>query len=68
MDVDVSMYDAQAVIIDVDDIANNTNNQFVIRRLKRNNADDTNNDILRIRHLHYDYGEDCVDYVPEEAQ
>ena len=38
--MDVNVYEAQADTIDVDDIARNSNNRIVMRRIKRNNADD----------------------------
>ena len=59
------MYDAQADTINVDDIATNSNNRIVLRRIKRNNEDDTNE--LWIQNEHDKDGEDCVDYVPEGA-
>ena len=43
--MDVSMYDALTDNIDVDDIAKNSNNRIVLRRLQRNNANDTNNEL-----------------------
>ena len=60
------MYDAQADTIDVDDIARNINNRIVLRRLKRNDADDENNELLGIQNYHED-DEDFVKYVPEGA-
>ena len=36
--MDVSMYDAQADSINVDDIAKNSNNRIVLRQLQRNEA------------------------------
>ena len=59
------MYDAQADTIDVDDIATNSNNRIVLRRLRRNDANDENNDSLWIQNVHDKDGEDCIDYVPE---
>ena len=50
------MYEAQADTIDVDDIASNINNRIVLRRLKRNNADE--NDELRIQNEHDDDEDD----------
>ena len=38
--IDVSVYDAQADTISVDDIAKNINNRIVMMRIKRNNAND----------------------------
>ena len=38
--MDVNVYDAQADNIDVDDIATNSNNRIVMRRIKRNEAND----------------------------
>ena len=40
--MDVNAYDAQAGTIDVDDIATNSNNRIVLRRLQRNNVNDYN--------------------------
>lgn len=59
------MYQARADTITVEDIANNSNNRIVMRRIKNNNADDRES--LYIQHRHDGYGEDCVDYVPEGA-
>ena len=64
--MDVSVYEAQADTIDVDDITTNSNNRIVMRRIKRNDANDENNE-LYIQHRHDNYGEDCVNYVPEGA-
>ena len=64
--MDVNVYDAQADTIDVDDIARNINNRIVLRRLKRNDADDENNELLGIQNYHED-DEDFVKYVPEGA-
>jgi len=64
----IQMYDAQADTIDIDDIATNENNRFVLARIKRNNATDHNNETLYIQYQHDDDGEDCVDYVPEGAE
>ena len=59
------MYEAQADTIDVDDIATNSNNRIVMRRMKNNVAD--NSKLLWIQNEHDVDGEDCVDYVPEGA-
>ena len=63
------MYDAQVDSIDVDDIAEDSNNIIVMSRIKRNNANE--NDELWIKSYHEDDedddGEYCVDYVPEGA-
>ena len=64
--MDANMYDAQADTIDVDDIVTNSNNRIVLRRIKRNAADEFYNG-LYIQHRHDDDGEDCVDYVPGGA-
>ena len=67
------MYDAQADTIDVDDIAKNSNNRIVMRRIKMNDvtfdANDDNNESfsLWIQNHHDVNGEGCVDYVPEGA-
>ena len=72
--MDVKIYEAQADIISVDDIAKNSNNRIVMRRIKRNeaDADDDNNSnendenkALRIRNYHGEDGGGCIDYVPE---
>ena len=60
------MYEAQADTINVDDIATNSNNRIVLKRIKRNADDDYNS--LYIQDRHDDDGEDCVDYVPEGAE
>ena len=62
------MYDAQADTIDIEDIATNENNRFVLNRTKRNINHDENNKVLYIKYQHDDDGEDCVDYVPEGAK
>ena len=62
------MYDAQADNINVDDIATNSNNRIVMRRIKRNNADDTKNRALCIQNEHDEDDEDWEEgdnYVPE---
>ena len=64
--MDVSVYEAQADTINVDDIATNSNNRIVLKRIKRNADDDYNS--LYIQDRHDDDGEDCVDYVPEGAE
>ena len=63
--MEVSVYDAQADTINVDDIATDSNNRQVLRCLKRNEADDESNE-LYIKDLHEDYG-NCVEYCPEGA-
>ena len=60
------MYEAQADTINVDDIATNSNNRIVMRRIKRNEAKFAD-DELWIQNQHNDYGEDCTEYVPEGA-
>ena len=67
--MDVGVYDAQADTINVDDIATNSNNRFILKRIKRNDADDNNE--LHIQNLHdddddEDWGEES-DYSPEGA-
>ena len=62
--MDVSVYDAQADTINVDDISTNSNNRIVLRRLQRNNANDYNGS-LYIENRHEEDGEDCTEYVPE---
>ena len=63
------MYNAQADTIDVDGIVTNSNNRIVLRRLKRNDANDELGlglyESLFIQHQHDDDGERCRDYVPE---
>ena len=51
--MEVSVYDAQADTINVDDIATDSNNRQVLRCLKRNEADDESNE-LYIKDLHED--------------
>ena len=63
--MDVKIYDAQADSIDVDDIATDSNNRIVMRRIKRNHANDAKNDVLWIQNHHDEYDEDCEDYWPE---
>ena len=58
------MYGA-ADTIDVDDIATNGTNRIVLRRLKRNDANDENNGSLRIQNYHDQNGEYASAYVPE---
>ena len=53
--MDAKIYDAQADT-SVDDIATNSNNRIVLRRIKRNNADDVEE--LWIRNEHDVDGED----------
>ena len=72
--MNVSMYEAQADTISVDDIVTNSNNSIVLSRIKRNNANDTNNELyihlcrtLWVQNEHEEDGEDCIDYVPEGA-
>ena len=65
MDYGLNMYNAQADTIDVDGIATSSNNRIVLRRLKRNDANDDYNESLYIQHQHDDDGERCRDYVPE---
>ena len=66
--MDVSMYDALTDNIDVDDIAKNSNNRIVLRRLQRNNANDTNNELYILdEHDDEDQEEDRDDYCPEGA-
>ena len=62
--MDVSVYDAQADTINVDDISTNSNNRIVLRRLQRNNANDYNGS-LYIENQQEEDGEDCTEYVPE---
>ena len=61
----IQMYDAQADSIKVKDIAANVNNRTMLMR--RNNANDCNNETLYIIDSHDDDGEECIDYVPEGA-
>ena len=60
------MYEAQAAIINVEDIATNNNNRIVLRRIKRNDADDKKS--LWVQNEHDEDGEHCDDYVPEGAE
>ena len=64
--MDVSMYEAQAHSINVDDIATNRNNRIVMSRIKRN-EDDKESLWIQNQHDNYEEEEDCVDYVPEGA-
>ena len=64
----IQMYDAQAHSIKIEDIATNNNNRIMLRRIRRNNAKDHNNETLYIIDDHEDEGEDCIDYVPEGAK
>ena len=58
------MYDAQADTINVDDIAKDSNNRIVLRRLKRNNADDVKELWIQSEHDEEDEDdEEC--YYPE---
>ena len=59
--MDVSISEAQADIIDVDDIAVQVKNKIVLRRIRRNDA---NTNSLYIRNKHYTVGDD---YCPEGA-
>ena len=59
------MYNAQADTIDVDDIATNSNNRIVLRRLKSNDANDENNESLWIQNYHDQNGEYTSTYCPE---
>lgn len=63
----IQMYDAQADSIKVKDIAANVNNRTMLERMRRNNANDCNNETLYIIDSHDDDGEECIDYVPEGA-
>ena len=66
--MEVSVYDTRADTINVEDIStdSNSNNQHVLRRLKRNEADDKKT--LWIQNEHEDDDdEECTDYVPEGA-
>ena len=63
--MDVNVYEAQADTIDVDDIARNSNNRIVMRRIKRNNADENDELWIQNEHDEDEDGEDCIDYVPE---
>ena len=66
--MDANMYDDQADTINVDDIATNSNNRIVLRRLQRNNANDTNNELwIHDEHDDEDQEEDRDDYCPEGA-
>ena len=63
------MYEAQADTINVDNIATNSNNRIVLRRLQRNNANDTNNELyIHDEHDDEDQEEDCDDYYPESPE
>ena len=64
--MDVSMYEAQADSINVDDITINSNNRIVLYRLRRNEASQYTNSLYIENEHHYD-GERCIDYVPEGA-
>ena len=59
--MDVKMYEAQDDTISVDDIATNSNNRNVLRRIKRNKVDDSNELFIQ---NHYDR---VGDYRPEGA-
>ena len=64
--MDVSMYEARADSINVNDIAENSNNRIVLRRIKRNNVNDVESyyKSLYVQNEHDDDGED---YCPEGA-
>ena len=63
------MYEAQADTINVDNITTNSNNRIVLRRLQRNNANDTNNELyIHDEHDDEDQEEDCDDYYPESPE
>ena len=57
--MEVSVYDTRADTINVEDISTDSNNQHVLRRLKRNEADDKKT--LWIQNEHED--EDDEDYL-----
>jgi len=61
------MYDAQASSIKIEDIAASENNRVILERIRRNNAEDCNNDALYIVRNH-DEVEDNTDYCPEGAK
>ena len=61
----IQMYDAQAGSINVEDIATNSNNRLMLRRIKRNKETDIQD--LYIQNHYDEEGERCVDYVPEGA-
>ena len=58
------MYEAQATSINVDDIARNSNNREVLRRIQRNNAGDRISLCIQSQQW-TPYGGDCIDYFPE---
>ena len=60
-------YNDNAGSIRTRDIATNSNNRIVLRRIKRNSRYDENNGVLYIQNVHDAKGEDCIDYVPEGA-
>ena len=66
--MDFSMYEAQATSINIDDIARNSNNREVLRRIQRNNAGDWISLCIQSQHwTPYGGEEDCIYYFPEGA-
>ena len=65
MDMDANMYDAQAGTIDVNEIAKNSNNRRVLRRLKRNEADPKKTLWIQNEHNTWEDIFPHSDYVPE---
>ena len=63
---DVARYDAWVNNTNVDDIATNRNNRIVMRRMKRNDAND--NDELYIHNDHDAMSLNCSAYRPEGAE
>ena len=67
--MDFSMYEAQATSINIDDIARNSNNREVLRRIQRNNAGDRISLFIQSQHFsrHGEDEEGCIYYFPEGA-
>ena len=67
--MDVNLYEAQADSIDVDDIATNSNNRIVLRRLQINEASKYTNSlyIQNAPNEDEDQSDECTYYFPEGA-
>ena len=57
------MYEAQADTINVDDIAKNRNNRIILHRLRRNDTDDENYELLCIQN----HANACTTYYSPEG-
>ena len=61
--MNIQTYDAKADGINIEDIAANSNNRIVLRRIQRNSAeeDDDTDEYLWIQDQHDNNGEACVE-------